>query len=94
MVRDHVVTTAAAVSGAGAVAALDIFPGLYGVVTSAPGSSGNRPVVVADNAVITLTGGSNAAPTYTMGAAFHPSAFTLETSRTLRRAPFGLEVSQ
>jgi len=77
VVRDHVVTTAAAVSGGGAVAALDIFPGLYGVVTSAPGSSGNRPVVVADNAVITLTGGSNAAPTYTMGAAFHPSAFQM-----------------
>jgi len=77
VVRDHVVTTAAAVSGGGAVAALNIFPGLYGVVTSAPGSSGNRPVVVADNAVITLTGGSNAAPTYTMGAAFHPSAFQM-----------------
>jgi hypothetical protein len=77
VVRDHVVTTAAVVSGAGAVASLDIFPGLYGVVTSAPSASGNRPVVVADNAVVTLTGGSNAAPTYTMGAAFHPSAFQM-----------------
>lgn len=77
VVRDHVVTTAAVVSNGGAVASLNIFPGLYGVITSAPASNHNAPVVVADNAVITIKGGTNSVTSYTMGAAFHPSAFQM-----------------
>ena len=77
VVRDHVVTSAAVVSGTGTVASLNIFPGLYGVITSAPSASHNRPIVVADNAVITIKGGTNAVTSYTQGAAFHPSAFQM-----------------
>ena len=77
VVRDHVITSAAVVSGTGTVASLNIFPGLYGVITSAPASNHNAPVVVADNAVITIKGGTASVTSYTMGAAFHPSAFQM-----------------
>ena len=50
---------------------------VYGVITSAPASNHNAPVVVADNAVITIKGGTNSVTSYTMGAAFHPSAFQM-----------------
>ena len=72
--RDHVITSQATNSG-GAIAALNIFPGLYGT-TGATAVNQGTPAVVADNAVIVFLG-ENTKATYTMGAAFHPGAFQL-----------------
>ena len=79
--RDHVLVaanpsvdpvTAGTADGVGVVT-LNVFPGMYGVVSNAP-SGGGRPVVVDDTnaAAIVSTSAS-----YTMGAAFHPAAFQM-----------------
>jgi len=72
--RDHVVTAEATNSG-GAIAALNIFPGLYGT-TGAAAINQNTPSVV-DNGKAVVILGENTKATYTMGAAFHPGAFQL-----------------
>jgi len=72
--RDHIVTAEATNAG-GAIAALNIFPGLYGT-TGATAVNQGTPAVVANDAVIVFLG-ENTKATYTMGAAFHPGAFQL-----------------
>ena len=85
--REHVVTNDPSIAfGSGAITGVTITPGLYGV-GGAAAVSGGVPNVVSSGAVVknvtsTLNaGGTQSATTpvasYTMGAAFHPSAFQL-----------------
>lgn len=80
--RDHVVvnSTPVTISGTTAVG-IEINPGLYGIVADAVdatsgGYTGINKVVSQDN-VISVVGGTNAVQSYTVGAAFHPSAFQM-----------------
>ena len=74
--REHAVTADATISGAGALT-LNIGPGLYGITSGVSVSAYNRPIVVDHGKAITLKGGSSSIPSYTQGAAFHPSAFQM-----------------
>jgi hypothetical protein len=87
--RDHVVTdSSVAFNGSGAIAAVGIFPGLYGVHSATPVDKG-IPTVVASSALVknvttnrvagdgTTAASANIKTSYTMGAAFHPSAFQM-----------------
>jgi hypothetical protein len=74
IVRDHKVTTATA-SGSGAFASVGISPGLYGVDAAAVDQG--SPAVVANDAVVTIVGGSGSVSSYTLGGAFVPEAFQL-----------------
>ncbi len=74
IVRDHKVTTATA-SGSGAFASVGISPGLYGVDAAAVDQG--SPAVVANDAVVTIVGGSGSVASYTVGGAFVPEAFQL-----------------
>lgn len=76
--RDHVLVGTANSLNSGALN-LQIAPGLYGIDpgTGTSAVNGGQPVVVNDNAVATLVGGSSTITNYTLGAAFVPEAFQL-----------------
>ena len=79
VIRDHAVTSAATITTG--VVSVQITPGLYGIVAdavdaSSGGYTGINKVVSADN-VISVIGGSSSVLSYTVGAAFHPSAFQM-----------------
>tara|TARA_Y100000004_G_scaffold100369_1_gene112507 strand:+ start:921 stop:2117 length:1197 start_codon:yes stop_codon:yes gene_type:complete len=76
--RDHRVTAAQNIAS-GALTNLAIAPALYGIDpgTGTSAVDGGQPVVVDDNAVATLIGGSSTITSYTLGAAFVPEAFQL-----------------
>lgn len=86
--RDHVVTVQKTFDGSGAIGDLGIFPGLYGISGAGANNAGVPTVATSGNSVVNVTSTANSAtaPTtaaaspvtsYTMGAAFHPSAFQL-----------------
>lgn len=84
--RDHIVAEDKTFDGVGAIGDLPIFPGLYGISGATANNAGAPTVVTAGNAVTNITSTANAAGTtsaaapetsYTMGAAFHPSAFQM-----------------
>ena len=76
--RDHRVTAAQNIAS-GALTNLAIAPALYGIApgTGTSAVDGGQPVVVNDDAVVTLIGGSSTITNYTLGAAFVPEAFQL-----------------
>ena len=84
--RDHVVTNTSIAFGSNAITGVGIFPAAYGVGGAAAVDEG-VPEVIASGAVVkNITTTLNAAGTttasspvtsYTMGAAFHPSAFQM-----------------
>jgi hypothetical protein len=79
--RDHVLVAAnpsvdplvAGTADGNGVVTLNVFPGMYGVVSNAP-AGGGRPVVVDDGIAASIT---SSAASFTMGAAFHPAAFQM-----------------
>ena len=84
--RDHVVTNTSIAFGSNAITGVGIFPAAYGIGGVAA-VAGGVPEVIASGAVVkNITTTLNAAGTttasspvtsYTMGAAFHPSAFQM-----------------
>lgn len=84
--RDHVVTNTSIAFGTNAITGVGIFPAAYGIGGVAA-VAGGVPEVIASGAVVkNITTTLNAAGTttasspvtsYTMGAAFHPSAFQM-----------------
>ena len=78
--RDHVITGDQLITDTNpGTLVVNINPGLYGISVAAVDQSAtpDHAPVVLDNAVALLTGGTNSVPTYTVGAAFHPSAFQM-----------------
>lgn len=89
--RDHVVTADNQSSAGGVFTGVNIFPGLYGIAgASAVAKVGSNPAVPivasSTNSVVNITSTADATGTtsaaapvtsYTMGAAFHPSAFQM-----------------
>ena len=78
--RDHIVTADATITNTNpGTLVVNINPGLYGISVAAvdQAATPDHAPVVLDNAVALLTGGTNSVPTYTVGAAFHPSAFQM-----------------
>lgn len=75
--RDHRVTTAQNIAS-GALTNLAIAPALYGIDpgTGTSAVDGGQPVVVNDDAVVTLIGGSSTITNYSLGAAFVPEALS------------------
>ena len=84
--RDHVVTNTSIAFGSNAITGVGIFPAAYGIGGVAA-VAGGVPEVIASGAVVkntttTLnaagtTTASSPVTSYTMGAAFHPSAFQM-----------------